>query len=526
MPLPLILAGLGAAAAGAYAYSKLRDSDDDYSYEDSGSKNRNRLNKASSKLKLELQSLEQATQHFNEECIAAERDSKLGGSAIPVVKGYNLLTAGALAIDYVDCKFQALLKNKLNSAYSIKESAKAFRKGISPHAAIIEQAATTLAKLLTCYRKDRARNQHLIGAIRLLLTYNQVLMLVPVFDPKEDLLSTNFKFNSKFEWFTQVLKFGLNSINELYSELDENASAVVTDYASNARDDGKGVFCYNDTQNHVVTGNKASLTPSQVYIRAHVVPVLREISPTIRDLGKALQCLNEASLVVARQHGCLLNDPLLSGICSGTVPEPKYFESEALIHEQVIMLNEIMKHAAAQGIMSFDVYKLNFCSRLNLVLKNVDRELKPCIATIERATKALELYVGILSQNPKDYQRLAFVIMPMLRDSVFMHPLALFESFEAKSFDSSDVNFANFVNLAINRKLLDFTEELKVGTTELNNLVERLYNPRARCVRLLAAILDCGGTGTLLESASVDVQPKFGVLIQQLNRAEQEDAGA
>ncbi len=190
------------------------NSDDDYSYEDSESKNRRKLNKAHSKLNIELQSLEHATQHFNDVCLAAANDSKLVVGALP--SSLDTLSMGILAIEYADQKFKVLLESKLHDAYDIKESAKAFRKKIAPYAEIIDMAATTLEDLLASYREDRANNQHLVGAIRVLLTHNHVLLLpVSLFDPNEDILSTEFKFNPKFLKFTEELTAGLYGICDL-----------------------------------------------------------------------------------------------------------------------------------------------------------------------------------------------------------------------------------------------------------------------------------------------------------------------
>lgn len=214
MPLPLILAGIGAAAAGAYAYSKLKDDDYDDDEEDFDSRCHRRLNKANRKLKRKLLPLEQATQRLNDVCMAAANDSKLVVGALP--SSLDTLTMGSLAIEYADQKFKVLRESKLHDAYDIKESAKAFRKKIAPHAAIIDRAATTLEDLLASYRKDRANNQHLVGAIRVLLTYNHVLLLpLSLFDPNEDILSTEFKFNPKFLKFTEELAAGLDGVNDL-----------------------------------------------------------------------------------------------------------------------------------------------------------------------------------------------------------------------------------------------------------------------------------------------------------------------
>lgn len=231
MPIPLILAGIGAAAAGAYAYSKLKDDDDyDDDEEEFESRCHRRLNKANRKLKRKLLPLEQATQRLNDASRAAANDSKLVVGALPAVSSLDTLTMGSLAIEYADQKFKVLRESKLYDAYDIKESAKAFRKKIAPHAALIDRAATTLEDLLARYRKDRANNQHLVGAIRVLLTYNHTLLLpVALFDPNEDILSTEFKFNPKFLKFTEELAAGLDEINVLLN-LKQGASAVTVSH--------------------------------------------------------------------------------------------------------------------------------------------------------------------------------------------------------------------------------------------------------------------------------------------------------
>lgn len=88
------------------------------------------------------------------------------------------------------------------------------QSALEQHIAIIQQLTSTLEQLVAQYSQDQRRYQYLAPAIRLLQSYNNVMLLpIMLLDPdeKEDL----FALNPKLIKLTKDMKSGLKVIAQM-----------------------------------------------------------------------------------------------------------------------------------------------------------------------------------------------------------------------------------------------------------------------------------------------------------------------
>lgn len=489
MPLPLILAGIGAAAAGAYAYSKLKDSDDDDVHIDQKSLSISKIKKAHLKLNNELQPLEQATQRLNDACMDAANDSKLVVGGVSFSKRGEMLPAGSLAIEYANQKFQKLLQDKPLYYYDIKKSAKAFRLNIASQTQIIARAATTMDDLLARYRKDRELNQHLVGAIRLMMTYNQALMMVPLFDPTDQMSSVKFKFNSKFSSLTQDIKAGLDGIKELIdikvseSERQIALQSLPAKSAKKSYDLGADCikcFCYDDaSQLDINYDNKAHLPFELFQVRLDTVPSLCKVAQEMRTTGTLLECLYNLSFDTAKKHAALMENMVFGK--SGPVKSlsRQTLDVEYCINDLVDRLNYIIgavyknKARSRYGVL----LGIRDRSSASVALSELQYYLEQHVPIIDQAVIALNQAVKLFNVDSNNHKSLVQPISRMLKlvlndSNIFFNPpLCLLSEFEP--FDPKDVEFAS-IKFSLNPMFDGFVQELKSCIDELNECFRRL----------------------------------------------------